>query len=287
MDVEGLLFGTADIECRLIGTREELLIAEAAALDIAAWGPVLGQDAEHFAARVRHGYVIGALRGDELIGTISCIRRAWAPMLAAAGVPGHPFATWDGITTAGTFVESEPDGDALFCVAVTSKGSVPRPYPAVPEGTQPALELARFIALGGDAVGLAAATIDAWIGSDPVLRFHAKPKGDGALGGAKVVVSLPGGRPADLEAMGYNVIMSYPEIPHGATFPARIASSPSPGETLVLAAAALGVRLGVRLVAPYSRPAGFRLALIKSLGAIGTGAAGEDAFTAAVRAAIA
>jgi hypothetical protein len=287
-----VFFRTPELSCRRVRPEEEALVAEAAAMDLLAWGPVLGQGPERFAQRVRNGFLVGAFQGDALAGTISAVRRAWAPQLEAETVPSHPYATWDGLSSDGTFAVHEDDGDALYCVAVTAKGTVVRPYPAVPAGDHPALDLARGLAAVADAddevlryraLALAAATVDLHLPADPVMRFHEKPKG-GILGGAKVVLPLPGGRPDDAEAMGYNVVMTYPEIAPGTVFPPAIEAAPSVGETLILGAAALGCRLGVRLVVPYSRPSGFRAALIKSLVAIGTASTQpETPFTAAVR----
>jgi hypothetical protein len=272
------LFRTATLSCRLVGPEETAHLETAARFDIDAWGTRLGQGAERFRDRATNGFLVGAFQGDELVGTISAVRRAWAPMLEARGNPAHPYATWEGISSGGRFTVHE-DGDALYCVAVTAKGTVRRPLPAVAPGDHPAVALAGALAREDDlrdefvrvrAGALARATAEAWVPQDPVMRFHTKPKG-GVLGGAVVEFLVPDGRWDDTDAMGYNVIMSYPEIAPGATFPDAIAEDPSPGETLILGAAALGTRLGVRRVIPYSRPGAFRASLIKALVAIGTG----------------
>jgi len=288
-----ILFNTPGVLCRLIDRHEREVLEEAAAIDREAWGDRLAQDAEHFEARAANGFLVGAFKGDELVGTISAVRRPFAMMEAARNDPNHPFSTWDGISCRGTFAHCEPMGDALFCVAVSSRGASPRRYPEVPTGTHKALELARELsfetdtldeAVGARAAALAAATIDVYAPLDPVMRFHMKPKGGGILPGARILWPIPRGRPADTDAMGYNLLMAYPELVPGATFPDSVSVEVSVGEALILAAAALGSRLGVRLVVPYSRPGAFRYNLIKALVAIGTGApASLDPFQAAVR----
>lgn len=267
------LLEAPDTQCRTLDSRETDVLAAAARLDQAVWGAV-GQDAGTFAARVTNGFVVAAFQGEGLVGTLSCLRRRFDPVLQTRNDPGHPYATWDGITGRGRFDTSDPDGDALFCVAVTSSRAMSRPFPAVPEGSHPALDLARALVSGRDAhdraVGrtareIARACASIHVPRDEVMQFHGRTKGKGLLGGARIVSVLPEGRPEDLPAMGYNVVMAYPDL--CATFPAcvRLDHEPSIGEALVLAAAALASRLGVRVVAPYSRPAGFRRALVEAL----------------------
>ncbi len=266
VETPGLVFRTLDPD-------ESEAIEAASRLDRAVWGPV-GQDVSVFVARAINGYVIAALQRDEVVGTLSCLRRWYEPVLRAADVPGHPYATWDGITGRGLFDTAEEDGDALFCVAVTSGRATPKPLPDVPDGPHPALALARALASGRDAQEarlavlakrLARLCAPVHIPQDEVMRFHGRTKGGGLLGGARIVCVLPDGRPEDLPAMGYNVVMAYPDLP--ASFPRSICLTQevSIGEGLVLAAAALASRLGLRVAAPYSRPAGFRRALVEAL----------------------
>ncbi len=268
-----LLLEAPEIHCRTLDPGETDLLAAAARLDQAVWGAV-GQGAGTFAARVTNGFVVAALQGEELVGTLSCLRRRFDPVLRTRDDPGHPYATWDGITGRGRFDTAEPDGDALFCVAVTSRRAVSRPFPAVPEGSHPALDLARALVSGRDAHDhtagrtareIARACASIHVPRDEVMRFHGRTKGEGLLGGARIVSVLPEGRPEDLPAMGYNVVMAYPDLP--ACFPVclHLDHDPSIGEALVLAAVALASRLGVRVAAPYSRPAGFRRALVEAL----------------------
>lgn len=289
---EDILFRTPELACRLLRADETENIGIAAAMDLLAWGDTLGQGPDKFASRAKNGYVVGVFQGEELVGTISAVRRRWQPVVDAKNDRTHEYATWDGVSSNGTFARHETDGDALYCVAITSKGASRKPYPVVPEGDHPALALARDLAAEKDATDpafaavaekLAAATAPIWIPIDPVIRFHGKPKG-GIVGGATVRFPLPGGRIDDRDAMGWNVIMTYPEFPENPTFPASIDTAVSSGETLILGAAALGARLGVKYVVPYSRPGALRHAIIKALVAIAAGTAGDDALTTAVNA---
>lgn len=285
------LFEAAGIHCRTLDPGEEDLLAAAARLDQAVWGAV-GQDAGTFVARATNGFVVAAFQAEELVGTLSCLRRRFDPVLRTREDPGHPYATWDGITGRGRFDTAEPDGDALFCVAVTSARAVARPFPAVPEGSHPALDLARALVSGRDAhdltVGrtaraLARACASIHVPRDEVMRFHGRAKGKGLLEGARIVAVLPDGRPEDLPAMGYNVVMAYPDLP--ASFPAcvRLDHGPTIGEALILAAAALASRLGVRVAAPYSRPAGFRRALVQALCDVSLAPSSPDPLVQAAR----
>jgi len=291
------LLTTKTLTCRLLDATERDLLTEAARIEMAAWGHV-GQDAEHFFSRAKNGYVIGAFRDGGLIGTISCMRRHWRPVAEMTKndiAAGHPYTSWLGISANGTFADAEPDGDAIFCMAVTSAGAVRRPFPEVPAGDARALEIARCMATLKDTKApecekivakLAAAVVEVYIPQDYVIKFHKKPKA-GILGGAQTLVTLPNGRKDDYESLGYNVIMAYPQVDPTAIVPERTDEDPSPGDTLVVAAGRLGWRCGVRIVSPYSRPGGFRHSLIKALVSVGTGEVKDDPFTNAVRAAVA
>ena len=289
------LLRSRSVQCRVLSPADSLEIEAASRMDREVWG-ALGQDAEAFAARVQNGFVIGAFRGPDLLGTISILRRRFAPVYEAASTPGHPYSTWNGITGFGRFDAAEPDGDALFCVAVTSGSARPMADPPVPEGDSPVLALARAIRAREDTRDpdvaaavrrLARAVESLYIPQDAVMRFHARPKGGGLLGGARIVAVLPNGRPEDLAALGYNVILAYPAIADSFPDPVVLPHDASTGEALVLAAAALAARLGVRVAAPYSRPAGFRRALIEALVAAASTASEATPMVEAVRKTIA
>lgn len=289
--MEAWLVRSARLACRILHPGERGLLDEAARLEQSVWGPV-GQDAHAFEARAANGFVIAALQGEELVGTLSCLRRRFDPISRTESDPMHPYATWNGLTGHGRFETSEPDGDALFCVAVTSRRAVGRPFPLIPEGSHAALDLARDLAEGRDArdpasarvaQDLARACAAVYVPRDGVMRFHGRAKGSGLLGGARIVAVLPHGRPEDLPAMGYNVVMAYPEVPVSFPDPLQLDGETSVGEALVLAAAVLARRLGVRVAAPYSRPADFRRALVEALCAVPVVPSSMDPLVQSVR----
>lgn len=280
------LFRTPTLDCRLITPDDGASLDQAAELDHELWGGTLGQDAANFRSRATNGYLIGAWHWSGLVGTLSCLRRAWAPVDTLNDGPGssHPYGTWDAITSSGTFLSSEPGGDALFCVAVTTMDSGVRPWPRLHHARSPALDMAHVLARRLDAKdqrlrdatqSLADASADIHIPRDYVMRFHGHSKGDVLLG-ARVAAILPDGRPCDLDSMGYNVLMVYPDVPPNGDFPESVDQDVSAGDALILSAARLASTRDVRVVAPYSRPAGFRRALVKTLLAIGSGSVASD-----------
>lgn len=290
------LLSTPTLTCRLLDASERDHLIEASRLEIAAWGKV-GQDAEHFFSRAKHGYVIGAFQDGKLVGTISTLRRYWKNVLDLTPekiAAGNPYGSWYGIAANGTFADADPEGDALFCMAVTAVGAAQRPFPEVPAGDARALNIARCLATLKDlsapecaktVAKLAAAVVEDYVQQDPVIRFHKKPK-LGILGGAHTIITCPNGRHDDYESLGYNVIMAYPDVDGTANVPDRVEVDASIGETLVVAAGRLGWRCAVRIVSPYSRPAAFRHNLIKALVSVGTGEVKDEPFTNAVRTAL-
>ena len=93
---------------------------------------------------------------------------------------------------------------------------------------------------------------DAYIrsGVDPIMRFHQTPKG-GFQVGAEILQILPHGRPSDSEALGYNVILKYPELDQEPF----INEKASRGIQLVEAALVFAYRKKKKVYV-YSRPAG-------------------------------
>lgn len=272
------LFQTPTLDCRIIDPDDRKALGEAARLDRDLWGN-LGQDLERFTRRAENGYLIGAWHWSGLMGTISCLCRHWSPVKELGKNPEHPYATWDSFCGEGRLDTTEPDGDALFCVAVTTMDAGPRPLLAVPDSIHPALDLARLLSEKRDekdpesrriADALASACAESYVPKDYVVRFHGRPKG-GIMEGAWIVTILRNGRPEDRDSMGYNVILAYPDWPADRPFPSSTPSDVSAGSALVLAAARLAAIKGLKVVAPYSRPAGFRRALVKTLVAIATG----------------
>ena len=271
-----LLFDTGELSLRLIQPGETEIIEQAVEINNDVWGRHLGSTVAEFRSRARYGYLIGAFDSELLVGTISGIGGSTAQLQASRTQPDHPYRTWNGITANGTFTNAQAQPDILFCVAVTTRNRGARPYPDIPSGDSIFLNTARRMARWDDARDasfaklvqkLAAEIVTFYCGSglDYVLRFHRRAKGNGFFPGAGLTDILPHGRPADLGAMGYNVIMQYPEVPPLVRLPSRPGSR-SIGEALVIAAVYLAARHPtLRFVMPYSRPAQFRENLVKAL----------------------
>lgn len=88
---------------------------------------------------------------------------------------------------------------------------------------------------------------------DPVIEFHRRPKA-GWKQGAKVVKVVKNARPGDTPALGYGVMMEYPEF--AKMPPPKISAEASLGVQLVEAAMILGKRQGFARVRVLSRPVG-------------------------------
>ena len=97
---------------------------------------------------------------------------------------------------------------------------------------------------------------------DNVIRFHRKPKGGMGKGG-EVEKVLPQGRPEDIDAMGYNVLVEYPGI--GPDTKIVKTKNASPSILLIEQAMQLAKEKGCKKVIAFSRPAQFRIHLAKAL----------------------
>jgi hypothetical protein len=260
------------LQCRPILPREEAWITEAQAINNSVWGDHLASSVEGFRHRANRGFLVGAFGNHGLEGTVSCVELP-SEELAKVDIAGSAFATWDQATGDGTFSTAISGADTLCCVSVTSRGAT-RPVRRDPDATWDALpgehgEWALALAsleavealppaLADAAQHLLGAYIDANL--DPVLRFHARNKGP--LGGATPWRTARDGRVQDVEALGYSILLRYPELTREARallFTATRYVPGSVGEALVLGAARLACSLPeVRWVTPYSRPAAYR-----------------------------
>ena len=81
--------------------------------------------------------------------------------------------------------------------------------------------------------------------------------------GAEIIKVLPQGRPEDVDAMGYNLLIEYPQIASRA----KIVKSKSAAPSVLLIEQAMMVakEKGCKRVVAFSRPAQFRLHLAKAL----------------------
>ena len=94
-------------------------------------------------------------------------------------------------------------------------------------------------------------TVLAYIPQDPVFRFHQRPKA-GLLEGAHLVGLIQNGRPEDKSALGYNMLLAYPE-PKGDM---HIHEDAPVSERLIEAVLVLAHDAGIKGVYAFSRPGG-------------------------------
>jgi len=277
----GTLFKDKGLLFRIIRPDEIVVLKQATEINNLAWGSHLKSSLDDFRSRAINGYLIGAFKNGELAGTLSGIGGSNSLLNEARGTPGHPYNTWDGITSNGTFTNPSSDPDIMFCVAVTTAGTTKRPYPTIPDGDSVLLDFARGLADWKDREDTefniltqksAAKVVENYCrsGLDYVIKFQERPKARGLFKGAEIITVLQNGRPADMDSFGYNVLMRYPETPSYGDLPEHPRFL-TIGEGLVVAAAYLAsAHPTIRFVMPYSRPAQFRANMIKALVATAT-----------------
>lgn len=187
--------------------------------------PFVPATLEEFCTRTQNGLFFGVFDDSEdLIGSLSCVR-AFHP---------EKLTTWNEAVK-----NHNPKGDTLLCIAISVKLS----------------RRAKLVHFGSVKVN-PEKYIEEYVrsGKDHVLEFHKKPKG--GLPGATVWKILENGRPEDKEAMGYNVLMKYPEITKGTKIEKSNAASPS--VLLIEHALLYAKEHGIKGVFAFSRPSGFR-----------------------------
>ena len=258
--------------CRPILPRETNWLEEATRINNAIWGAHLASPVETFRQRATHGFLIGAFAPDDLEGTITTMELPFQE-IDRAGEEGAPASTWEGITDAGTCASAQPGADTLCCFACTSRKARVAPRRPLEPGWEGLPgehgEWARILATLESTAALppaladaSAGLLDAYVlaGLDPVLRFHARNKGP--LGGAIHWRNIRNGRPEDVGALGFNILLRYPELTREARallFTATRYVPDSAGEALILSAARLACSLpDVRWMVPYSRPMAYR-----------------------------
>lgn len=124
-------------------------------------------------------------------------------------------------------------GSAITCISICSAGYKAKPVPKV--ATMPSKhDVEEYISEG----------------KDPVMRFHQKPKG-GLADGASLVGLIPGGRPEDASACGYNVLVQYPTPTN-----IRITEDAPVSNQLIEVALLIAQNAGLSHVYAYSRPGG-------------------------------
>ena len=199
-------------------TQSSQLLKEAHQLYNHCWQP-LEINREAFKEHVAHNVVIAAVSNGKVEGLISC---------KVTDKTQEELSSMNYSEVAA--LPLQLTGKTVVCISVCSSSYVPRDIPEVAE-------------LSGSR------TIEAYIPTDPIMKFHAKEKG--GIGGADIVAIIPGGRPEDKRALGYTVLVAYPEL----------SKEPVLGDgpvSVQLIEAAMKFAYGLRIqhVLAYSRPIG-------------------------------
>ncbi len=229
---------------RLIKSNETDILKSVVAINNERWLG-LPSSLKEYTARALNGLLFGVFDEKEgLIGSLSCVRMNMKQL--------KNLKTWNEATGNGTLSTQNPTGDTLICAAISVKSILqPTTY-----------NLQFFITKEAQLKQFAKRKIEEYVNSnfDHVLEFHKKPKG--GLPGANVWKILENGRPDDKEAMGYNVLMRYPEV----TKSTKIThTKSSPSVLLIEHALSYAQKHGIRNVIAFSRPAGLRQYLRKKL----------------------
>lgn len=235
---------------RLLGPDETELLHAAVAIDQQRWGQTLAGTLNQFESRARLGVLIGALEVDavgqeKLLGTLSALRLNHSDLMAI-GQPDHFANTWDGVTGSGTLSTHNHKGDALLLVAVASAASSVKADAKKQKATTTAPSSSLQSRLSDTEV-LQYCQSD----QDPVLKFHYTAKA-GLKTGARFVKTIPKARPADTDALGYCVLVEYPQLDQLPT----INPAASVGTQLVEAALLYAAQHKITQVFAYSRPVG-------------------------------
>ena len=228
--------------CRLIGPDEKEMLEKVVEINNKRW-PVASSQKE-FEQRAKNGYLIGVFNEEgDLLGTLSAFQTTRDRLAEVK--------TWDEATGKGTLQTHNPAGEVMLCASIT----------VVDQSLASNVKKPGFISQE-----LADRVIGDYLKTnlDNVLRFHRKPKG-GMEKGGEVTKILPQGRPEDADAMGYNVLVEYPEIDRRK----RILKTKdfTPSVLLIEQAMQLAKEKGCAGVVAFSRPAQFRLHLAKALDA--------------------
>jgi long-chain acyl-CoA synthetase len=125
-------------------------------------------------------------------------------------------------------------GNTLICISICSADYIAKPIPQSEMAATPD-EVRSYLNTG----------------KDPVMRFHQKPKA-GMSEGAHLVDVIQGGRPEDKSALGYNMLLKYPE-PTGEI---SVTENASVGQQLIEVVLLAARDLGIKNVYAYSRPGG-------------------------------
>lgn len=203
------------------------------------WGKVLGLTIETAQQAVVNGIVIGAIdkKTWQLTGS------AFAERVHAKEIEDRAvwLSTYDQATGNLTLKINVTDGDAIMFVTISTAG---KPFTPSMKPTDPAYK---------KLLAQAPKYLDAYLAAktDPVLNFHMAPKA-GMKAGASILYALPNARPADVEALGYCVMMKYPTLPENVL----IQKKSSLGTQILEVGLLYATKNKLSAAYAYSRPSG-------------------------------
>ncbi len=212
---------------RQIDFSERDIFRKAAEIESERFG--LPASLEDFRKRAKQGIVWGAFLHDDLVGSISCVKTNLSEL--------KRIKTWKEVVNSGI-----REGDTLVCVAISVKSSKLKVKNSKKQKRDEKLLARKYIKEYVES------------GRDHVIAFHMKPKG--GLSGAKVWKIVENGRPDDREAMGYNVLMKYPDLDGVKSI--IFTKDASPAVFLIETALDYALKNGIKHVIAFSRPAGFK-----------------------------
>lgn len=186
------------------------------------WQPLVDEKGAYEKSIPKHIIILAVGGADRVAGQIALIR---------TDLSGEELlhVKYDELLTPRVSV---PQGKNIVCISICSADYKPRSVPEV--RNVPSEE-----------------TVLEYVTQDPVFKFHQKPKG-GLTEGAHLVGLIPNGRPEDKSALGYNMLLRYPE-PKGNL---RISDEAPVSERLIEAVLVLAHDAGIEGVYAYSRPGG-------------------------------
>lgn len=243
---------------RLIGPEEKGTLQTAVKINNWRWGKNLQSTLDEFVARASNAVLIGVFdKKNALLGTISALQLSTEAIDKIGN--SQPWSTWDGTTAQGTLSTNNHKGTTMVCVAISvalsktkSAGKSPSAKSTKWTKSTESTESAKKTSVREKKIKLTSQNLKDYLASDQdsVVRFHRRAKG-GLATGAKLTKVIPQGRPADQDALGYNVIFEYPQLNKKPA----INPSASLGTQLIEAALYYSYQQGIKKIIAYSRPA--------------------------------
>lgn len=215
-------------------------IAQLAAIHNTRWGEALGLTEKAAFQAAANGIVIGAIEKEtgKLVGSAFALQFSTADMEDNADW----LSTYDSATANLTLKTHNPHGDAVLFATISTDGK-----PFAPSTQQNDSAYQQLLATAPQYIDQYLAT-----NTDPVLNFHRQPKA-GMQQGAEIFRTIPQARPADVEAMGYCVIMRYPPLRRTVA----VQKTSSLGTQILEAGMMYAAQRGITAAYAYSRPSGF------------------------------